>query len=81
MNEILTRKLPFDELTEGGELPAEIFQRIVQDNITPSLNESSQDLHYEQVNRVITQCWSTDPNNRPSIGELQVLSWVVDSAY
>lgn len=74
MNEILIRKLPFDELTEKGELPAEIFQHILQDSITPSLNESSQDPHYEQVNNLITQCWSVDPDHRPSIGELQVLS-------
>ncbi|KAI8329235.1 hypothetical protein BC941DRAFT_210856 [Chlamydoabsidia padenii] len=71
MNEILTRTCPYNELTDQGEQPAEIFQHIMQDHLTPTLDESAQNEYHDQVNKLIIQCWSLDPDDRPSIGELQ----------
>ncbi|CAO3575968.1 unnamed protein product [Absidia cylindrospora] len=71
MNEILTRTLPYSELQKGQQ-PSEIFQRIINDRITPALSENTHDSHYfNKVNRLITRCWSPNPSERPMICDLQ----------
>lgn len=68
----MSREEPYSELTKAGIGPTEIFRQITEDHITPRLPDSDDDDHYHQINRLISQCWACDPDDRPQASDLIV---------
>ncbi|KAI8379101.1 uncharacterized protein BYT42DRAFT_313184 [Radiomyces spectabilis] len=71
INEILTRKLPYQQEIDEGASAEDVFNRVCDEDLKPFMQPQGHDEYSDKINVIIRDCWQYDPVLRPTFTSLR----------